>query len=299
MTYQHPLAYLLGYEGLALLRAWAGEGADDRGFVERRIDAVRRLLDDPDLAAVEGVSVQRDRTGETYANWASTYDEPGNGLFNLDEPVIGQILDGLPVGTALDAACGTGRLAARLAARGYRVIGVDGSAEMLERARMRSPSGDFEIGALTKLPVADASVDLVTIALALAHVPDLRPVYDEFSRVLRPGGNLIVSDVRADLILLGSAPKATGPNGEAWLATSHRHGVGDHLRAALAAGFTALRCDELPPPRVSTEPLPEPTREIGEWKIWPWTLLEWDPEAARSAWNNAAIMVWHFRLLSH
>ena len=61
--------------------------------------------------------------------------------------------------------------------------------------------------------------------------------------------------------------------------------------------FTVLRCEEHPRPAPpTTDPLTEPTREIGEWSIWPWTLLGWDPEASRSAWNNPAITVWHFEL---
>ena len=296
MIYHHPLAYLLGVEGLALLRAWAGEGDHDKPFVRRRIEAIRQLLADPELAAVPGVSVERDATASAYAQWAPSYDDPSNGLFAMDEPIIDEILDGLPVGNALDAACGTGRLMARLAARGFQMTGVDGSAEMLELARTRVPHGEFSVGDLASLPVPDDAVDLVTNALALTHVPDLMPAYAEFARVLRPGGDLIISDVHPELVLLGSTVKATGPDGAAQLATTHRHGLGDHLRAALAARFTVIRCEEYPRPAPPTEPLPEPTRDIGEWSIWPWTLLGWDPEASRSAWNNPAITVWHFRL---
>jgi SAM-dependent methyltransferase len=297
VIYHHPLAYLLGVEGLALLRAWAGEGDHDEPFVRRRIEAIRRLLDDSELAAVPGVSVGRDATVPAYAQWAPTYDDPNNGLFAMDEPIIDEILDGLPIGDALDAACGTGRLAVRLADRGFRVIGIDGSAEMLELARARLPGAKFSEGDLGSLPLPDGAVDLVTTALALTHVPDLRPVYAEFARVLRPGGSLVVSDVHPDRVLLGSTVKATAPDGGAWLATTHRHSLGDHLRAALAVSFTVLRCEEHPRPAPpTTDPLTEPTREIGEWSIWPWTLLGWDPEASRSAWNNPAITVWHFEL---
>ena len=143
MIYHHPLAYLLGVEGLALLRAWAGEGDRDEPFVSRRIEAIRGLLADPELAAVAGVAVGQDATGPAYAQWASTYDDPTNGLFDIDVAIIDEILDGLPVGTALDAACGTGRLAARLADRGFRVTGVDSSVEMLELARTQVPEVEF------------------------------------------------------------------------------------------------------------------------------------------------------------
>ena len=296
VIYHHPLAYLLGVEGLALLRAWAGEGDHDESFVWRRIETIRTLLDDPELAAIPGVSVGRDATGRAYAQWAATYDDPDNGLFAMDEPIIDDILDGLPVGAALDAACGTGRLTARLTARGFRVTGVDGSAEMLALAKHRVPGGAFSVGDLGALPVSNGAVDLVTTALALTHVPDLGPVYAEFARIVRAGGDLIVSDVHPDLVLLGSTVKATDPDGGAWLATTHRHGLGDHLRAALAAGFTVMSCVEHPRAAPPTDRPTAPTREIGEWSIWPWTLLGWDPEASRSAWNNPAITVWHFRL---
>jgi hypothetical protein len=48
VIYQHPLAYLLGVEKLALLRAWAGDY--DEAFVRARLAEVRRLLDEPALA---------------------------------------------------------------------------------------------------------------------------------------------------------------------------------------------------------------------------------------------------------
>ena len=208
MIYHHPLAYLLGVEGLALLRAWAGEGEHDEPFVRRRIEAIHGLLDDSELAAVPGVSVGRDATSPAYATWAATYDDPDNGLFAMDEPIIDDILEQLPVGDALDAACGTGRLAARLASRGFRVTGIDSSVEMLEVARTRVPGASFSEGDLASLPLPDDAVDLVTTGLALTHAPDLRLAYAEFARVLRPGGSLIVSDVHPDLVLLGSTVKA-------------------------------------------------------------------------------------------
>ena len=62
MTYQHPLAHLLGLEGLALLRAWGGE--HDRAFVEARLAEVRRLVADEEPAGHPGVDVT-DETGRS------------------------------------------------------------------------------------------------------------------------------------------------------------------------------------------------------------------------------------------
>jgi hypothetical protein len=57
VIYQHPLAYLLGLEGIALLRGWAGDF--DKDFVDARLAEVRALLDDPRLASHPGVQVWR------------------------------------------------------------------------------------------------------------------------------------------------------------------------------------------------------------------------------------------------
>jgi len=137
VIFQHPLAYLLGLEGIALLRAFAGQY--DREFTLARIADIRALLD----AAAElgdGVEEAPMSMREGYAQWAPWYDEPGNELLEIEEPVVREILDALPVGVALDAACGTGRHGAYLASLGHRVIGVDATPEMLDVARVKIPA---------------------------------------------------------------------------------------------------------------------------------------------------------------
>ncbi|MFW6722488.1 hypothetical protein ACHZ98_20440 [Streptomyces sp. MAR4 CNY-716] len=115
MKYEDPLAYTVGLEGVALLRSFTGEY--DRAFVAARLAGIRRLLDDAALADA-GVDVARVPTVEGYRIWSRTYDGP-NSAFDLDEPVVGALLGPLPAGVALDAACGTGRMTALLAARGH------------------------------------------------------------------------------------------------------------------------------------------------------------------------------------
>jgi SAM-dependent methyltransferase len=237
VSYEHPLAYLLGVEGLALLRSFTGEF--DREFAEARIAEVRRLLDDESLA--HGVDVDRLHTVPGYDLWAGTYDRPGNAAFDLDEPWLKELVDPLPPGDVLDAACGTGRYSAVLAGRGHRVVGVDSSPGMLARARERVPGGDFRLGDLARLPVADDAADLVVCGLALTHVSDLGPVLAEFARVLRPGGHVVLCDVHPESVARGSIPALRGPDGRPGRLASHRHLVGDYLRAALAAGLTVLR----------------------------------------------------------
>ncbi len=294
MVYQHPLAYVLGLEGLALLRGWAGDF--DREFVEARLAEVRRLLADETLNDHAGVEAVLGDSVTGYRQWASSYDDPGNGCFAADEAVVLPLLAALPAGVALDAGCGTGRYAAQLAQR-HQVIGVDSSAEMLEQARARLPEGDFRLGELDRLPVADDSVDLVVTALALSHVPDLGPVLAEFARVLRPGGQLIISDVHHELVFRGSLVHALGPNGEPGLVRTYRHTPGDFLRAALPHGFKVLRCEE-PLIRTGDDPPPATPAEVitGDWDVWPWSLMAIVPEASHAAWDIPGVIIWQFEL---
>lgn len=294
MIYQHPLAYLLGIEGMALLRAWAGDF--DKEFVAARLAEVRRLLDNESLANHDGVVVRRGDTVTAYRQWSDTYDEPRNSLCDDDEPVMHEILDAQPKGTVLDAACGTGRYAAYLAARGHHVIGVDSSPDMLGRARAQVPQADFLLGDLHRLPLSTDAVDLVVSGLAPAHVPVLDPVLAELARVLRPGGHLVVSDVHHELVLLGSVVKALGPAGEPGLVATYRHTPGDFLRAALPLGLQVRRCEE--PRRLPPAEPPPPASEIvvGGWDGWPWSLMDLVPGAMRAARGTPSTVIWHFQL---
>jgi SAM-dependent methyltransferase len=210
MIYQHPLAYLLGLEGVALLHAFAGEY--DRDFTEARLAEVRALLESADQLG-SGAAIRPIPVVEGYGAWAESYDLPGNQLIDLEQPIVREILDGLPLGTALDAACGTGRHAEYLATLGHTVIGVDSSPEMLAIAAAKVPGAEFSEGDLHQLPLPDQHVDVVVCALALTHVPELVPVLTEFVRVLRPGGHLVISDSRGLLGYFGSPVVKALPGG--------------------------------------------------------------------------------------
>jgi SAM-dependent methyltransferase len=299
--YQHPLGYLLALEGMALLRGFSG--AYDREFTLARLREIRELLDSADELG-DGVDVRPIKTQEGYATWAASYDAPGNQLLEMEQPIVREILDGLPVGVALDAACGTGRHTEYLALLGHRVIGVDTSPEMLQRARAKVPGGEFREGDLHDLPLADDSVDLVVCTIALTHVPDLTGPFAEFARVLRPGGHLVVSDARGwfgDIVLPVVEAAADGDVG---YMPGYAHLTSDYLAAALPLGLEVRRCDEprRPDPLVDNEghdlydEEPTPEHVPGE----PpniWALHRYAPAATNAAWRGKPVtIVWHFQL---
>ena len=106
-----------------------------------------------------------------------------------------------------------------------------------------SPAGAFHVAELDRLPLPDDAADVIVCALALVHVPRLQPVLAEFARVLRPGGDLVISDVHHELVTRGSVVKARGPAGEPRIVATYRHQLGDYLRAALSLGLQVRRCE--------------------------------------------------------
>src|SRR5437879_6599309 len=92
---------LVGIEGLALLRQLY-DGSDEDA--ERRLSEIRWLLDDKAFAAAEPTSEADAQSG--YALWSQSYDQPGNPIIGLEQPTVWSLVDSLPPGPALDAACG-------------------------------------------------------------------------------------------------------------------------------------------------------------------------------------------------
>jgi len=106
----------------------------------------------------------------------------------------------LPEKMWLDAGCGSGTLARYLASEGCNVLGVDAAEEMVATARKLSSETtvqgrlQFEcIRTISELPLPNQSMDGVLCSSVLEYVSDPPACLNEFARVLRPGGLLIVS----------------------------------------------------------------------------------------------------------
>ncbi|MCW2977319.1 MAG: ubiquinone/menaquinone biosynthesis methyltransferase [Actinomycetia bacterium] len=101
-----------------------------------------------------------------------------------------------PGDRVLDACCGTGDLA--IAARRHGatdVVGLDFSAQMLERARHKAPEIEWLQGDVLALPFEDASFDSATVGFGIRNVDDLEVGVRELRRVLRSGGRLAILEI--------------------------------------------------------------------------------------------------------
>jgi ubiquinone/menaquinone biosynthesis C-methylase UbiE len=108
-----------------------------------------------------------------------------------------------PGSVVLDLGCGAGTdllIAAQMTGPEGRVVGVDMTPSMLERAatsawEMGLASVELHESLIESLPVEDGSVDVVISNGVINLVPDKDAVFDEIDRVLRPGGRLQLADV--------------------------------------------------------------------------------------------------------
>ena len=145
-----------------------------------------------------------------------------------------------PGETVVDLGSGGGLdcfLAAREVGPGGRVIGIDMTDAMLERAeanrlRAGAQNVEFRMGLIEALPVADGSVDVVVSNCVINLAPDKAPVFREIARVLRPGGRLCVGDI----VTRGSLREDLRQQADSWAACI----AGALTAEAYAAGLTAV-----------------------------------------------------------
>ena len=268
---------LVGVEGLALLRHLY-EASNDAA--ERRLAEVRRILDDD--SSLDGAPIRETDPGIGYREWAASYDEPGNPIVALEQPTVWSLLEPIEPGYALDAACGTGRHAARLVALGHRVLGIDLTPEMLERARTNVPQASFLEADLLGIPTADEAFDTVVCGLALSHLPDLSPGIHELTRVLRAGGQMIISVLHPILAHLGWHAPFASPEGERGFVREHPHSHADYMTAFRAAHLEVLDCQE---PQLALEHVRTKRRAFDH-----------VPEAAAQAYVGLpGVLVWSLR----
>ncbi|WP_439026251.1 class I SAM-dependent methyltransferase [Haloarchaeobius sp. DT45] len=129
-----------------------------------------------------------DRVGDAYGDFRNA-DGPETVLFTEFAEPLGS------GSRILDVGCGDGRRTAAHLVDEFEVLGLDFSRGQLDRLRESVPAARPVQADMTRLPLADDSVDGIVAYYSVFHVPRTQhqTVYDEFARVCRPGGRLILT----------------------------------------------------------------------------------------------------------
>ncbi len=139
-------------------------------------------------------------------------------------------------GPVADVGCGPGHVTARLHELGVDAFGIDLSHAMIDLARRDHPGLRFEVGSMTDLPLAGASLAGLLAFCSLIHIPDetVPSVFGHFRRVLQPSGPVLLGFHVGD----GSRLKTQGYGGHPMKVHVHRRQP-DQVAAWLRdAGFT-------------------------------------------------------------
>jgi SAM-dependent methyltransferase len=151
--------------------------------------------------------------------------------------------------TVLDLGAGAGFdcfLAANKVGKRGKVIGVDMTPEMIDKARANARKGkytnvEFRLGEIENLPAADNSVDIIISNCVINLSPNKKRVFEEAFRVLSPKGRLMVSDI----VLLRALPESISKNVEAYAGCISGAEIKDkYLELIRKAGFREVRIIE-------------------------------------------------------
>lgn len=136
---------------------------------------------------------------KAYDLWAAGYDDqPGNLVLDMDEALFSSFIKtvSLEGKTIADIGCGTGRHWQQLwQQRPARMIGYDISAGMLQKLKAKFSRAEvYQLKNYRLVELPDHCCDLIVSTLALAHMPESGKVLQEWARVLKPGGEMIITD---------------------------------------------------------------------------------------------------------
>src|SRR5262245_44079278 len=123
---------------------------------------------------------------EAYARWAATYPPRAhNVLMRTEEAAMKCLLPPLAGQTVLDLAYVTGRYGPIAQVQGTQLaLGIDNILAMLRANVMTGRA----LATTEALPLPANSIDIIVCGLALGHLPQLKPSFDEMRRILKPGG---------------------------------------------------------------------------------------------------------------
>ena len=168
-------------------------------------------------------------------------------MLALDERLCSHLLDTIPITGAViaDVGCGTGRHWSKLyEKRPARLLGYDVSQGMLDMLKAKYPQATTTLLHDPTLPGLDtASCDLVISTLTIAHIPDPEAALTEWNRVLKPGGQILLTDYHPEALAKGGQ-RTFRDKGQTIAVRNHIHPIPAIKEIAKGLGLAVLQTVE-------------------------------------------------------
>lgn len=230
--------YDIGIIGIALLRNWL-VGNDKKAY--KIIKELRAILNTNEDKVFKSNKLD---VLNGYKKWSKTYDKTPNLLIEIENNTVKNILKSIPLGTALDVACGTGRHTRLLKDLGFDVTGMDLSIEMIKRARINNPDINFVQGDIEKIKFDNNSFNLVNSTLALTHLKKIDNAIKEFARITKIRGRIILSDIHPWITLLGGQAYFLDEEGNYNFIRNYVHWHNTYLKIFKQNNLKIITCEE-------------------------------------------------------
>jgi SAM-dependent methyltransferase len=228
---------------------------------------------------------------DSAAAWIADMGEHGDfGRRYVLDPVMLPLALANGAKTALDVGCGEGRFCRMLAARGIAVTGIDPTPSLIGHARRCDANGTYVEAEAAHLPFGDGEFDLVVSYLSLIDIPDVAPAIAEMTRVLKPGGRLLIANLNGFNTAGQEADWSLDEHGKrkhfqidhyltesaAWVEwrgiriRNHHRPLSTYMKLLLAQDLTLTRFDE---PRPTAD---APAARAADYVRAPWFMvMEW------------------------
>lgn len=181
---------------------------------------------------------------EAYNLWAKTYDSDFNKTRDLDKIITRVSLTNLKNKNVLELGCGTGKNTEFLVEKAKSVVAIDFSDKMLKVAKekIQAENVTFKTQNLTKTwDLPNENFDVVLGNLVLEHIKNLKPIFQEAFRVLKPNGILFLCELHPYKQLKGSKARFSE---EEIKITAFIHDISEFISVGLEIGLQLVECKE-------------------------------------------------------
>jgi len=185
---------------------------------------------------------------EAYDIWSVSYDsQPGNLMIDLDELIFSNLIRNIDIEnkSIADIGCGTGRHWQKLYERSpASITGYDVSQGMLDKLKQKFPQA-ISIRVTDNLlkDVPAASFDVIVSTLTIAHIENLRELISSWARVLKTGGEIIITDFHPAILAVGGK-RSFQHGSNSFSVVNYIHGVDDIKNEFARLGFTLVAQQE-------------------------------------------------------
>ena len=183
---------------------------------------------------------------KAYNIWADQYDNNSNITRDLDTKSTVETLNKFDFSKVIELGCGTGKNTNYLLKRADKVIGLDFSQEMLNKAKakIKDERAEFQKADLTtEWNIENNYADLITCSLVLEHIKDLNFVFNQANKKLKSDGFFFISELHPFKQYSGSKAKFETENGTQELET-YVHHISEYLRVATENSFELIELKE-------------------------------------------------------